>query len=414
VLLYVEDIVPGMRLESAIALKAGSYLITPQEIPDGLDDKFIESIHRFSHQFSPLPDFVDIVEDERVIARIHQVLSADIARVADAVRSGGEIPNFLEDSELVNKVERVLDKVLANPEIIREVYKFKNAFRETADPRSALLDHTFRVALLATAMGVKLRMSVVSLINLAIAALLHDMGILVSRIYPNLQELDEMHDSQVQEFVETHTRLSVEVFESARMTVLPQTRAEITRIIASHHRLDLAAEKLRSPAAILFLAEMVDELIAPLPHKIRYNFSPLQLRSLGTRMAQRNGINRVILALVKLYRSLPDAWPAVVTLAELFSLGELTIENYEDRLKAILDICPHGMQVPYPPLSGSQVPRMIYCKDLEQKHSCEHCGRTQVAIQTPSGKMVQYYKCGTQTNQLIELNQQGQPNANGS
>lgn len=411
-LLHVEDIVPGMRLESAIGLKAGSYLVTPKELPDGLDDKIIESIQRFSHQFSPLPHFIDAVEDERTVERIHQVLSADISRMAEAIRSGGELPNFLNDSEMVDKVNRVMDKVLANPEIVREVYRFKNAFREKADPRNAILDHTFRVTLLVTALGVQLRLSVISLINLAIAALMHDMGILVTRLYPNLQELDELHDSQVQEFVESHVRLSVEAFQSAQMTILPQTREEITRIIASHHRLDISEEKQRSTALLLYLAEIVDEMIAPLPHKLRYNFSPEQLRILSTRMAQRNGINRVILALVKLYRNDSVAWPAVVALAELFELSELTIENYEDKLKEILDVCPHGMQVPYPPLSGNRIPRMIYCKDQEQKFNCEHCGRTQVAIQTPSGKMVQYYKCGTQTNMLIELNQQGQLNNN--
>jgi predicted RNA-binding Zn-ribbon protein involved in translation (DUF1610 family) len=215
-----------------------------------------------------------------------------------------------------------------------------------------------------------------------------------------------MHDAEVQRFVEEHQRLGAETFEKSKMTLLPQTREEIARIIGNHHRLDVTSEKPRSPATVLYLAEIVDEMISPLPHKLRYNFSREQLRKLSTRLAQRNGINRVILALATLYRKQEKVWPVVVALAELFEMPELTIENYEQKLKNILEMCPHGMTQPYPPLGGNNVPRMIYCRDREKKYDCAHCGRTQVAIQTPSGKMVQYFKCGTQTNLLMDLNRQ--------
>ncbi len=409
-LLHVDDIVPGMQLESAIALKAGSYLITPKEAPEGLNEKFIDSIQRFSNQFTPLPNFIKVVESDSVFARLGEVLSADIARVAEAVKAGGDMPNFLSDGDLEKKVTRVVDKVLANPDVIREVYQFKNAFREGADSKTALLDHTFRVTLLAAATGVKLRMSVISLINLVTAAMMHDMGILRTEMYPALEELDELHDDKVQDFVGEHTRHSVEIFENAKMSMLPQTRSDIVRTIELHHRMDLATEKPRSPAVVLHLADLVDEVIGPQPHKLRYNFSRENLRVLGTRMAQRNGVNRVMLALIKLYRKIPVAWDTVVALCELFGLQELTIENYEEKLKGILDICPHAMQKPYPSLSGGKVPRMVYCFDREHKFQCEHRGQSQVAIQTPSGQMVQYFKCGTMTNRLVELNQLSKPN----
>jgi nitrite reductase/ring-hydroxylating ferredoxin subunit len=409
-LLHVDDVIPGMQLESAIALKAGSYLITPKEAPDGLNDKFILSIQRFSSQFTPLPNFVNIVENNSMFVRLGEVLSADITRVAEAVKADGDTPNFLSDGELEGKVTRVVDKVMANPDVIREVYQFKNAFREGASSKVALLDHTFRVTLLAAATGVKLRMSVISLINLVTASLMHDMGVLRTELYPALEELDELHDDKVQDFVDEHTRLSVEIFEKARMSMLPQTRSDIVRTIELHHRLDLATEKPRSRAVVLHLADLVDEVIGPQPHKLRYNFSRENLRVLGTRMAQRNGINRVMLALIKLYRKVPAAWDTVVALCDLFGLQELTIANYEEKLKGILDICPHAMQKPYPSLSGGKVPRMVYCFDLKQSFSCEHRGQSKVAIQTPTGKMVQYYKCGTMTNSLVALNQQSKPN----
>ncbi|MBW7998124.1 MAG: HD domain-containing protein [Candidatus Glassbacteria bacterium] len=408
-LIHVEDIIPGMLLESAISLKAGSYLLTPQEIPDGLDEKVIESIHRFSSQFSPLPHFVNIVEDDRTLVKLHEILTADIGRVADTIRAGGDFPNFLSDADLGEKVGRVLEKVLSNPDIIREVYQFKNASREGADSKSAFLDHTFRVTLLSVALGVRLHMSVIALINLVAASLMHDIGILQTEIYPRMGELDELNDRQVQEWVDEHARLSAEAFGKAQMTMLPQTKADIRRAIEHHHRIDLATEKKRSLAAVLHLADLVDEMIGPMPHQLRYNFNPVQLREIGRKMAQRAGINRVTLALVKLYRKVPPAWPMVLELAELFGLQELTIENYEQKLKEIFDICPYGMQRPYPQLGGSQVPRMVYCKDREKEHDCEHYGRAQVAIQTPSGKMVQYYKCGTMTNALVELNKEIRP-----
>ncbi len=53
-LMHVDHLVPGLKLESDVRLKAGSFLITRKELPDGrLNEKVIESIRRFAAQLSP-------------------------------------------------------------------------------------------------------------------------------------------------------------------------------------------------------------------------------------------------------------------------------------------------------------------------------------------------------------------------
>jgi len=254
-----------------------------------------------------------------------------------------------------------------------------------------------------------MKLSLISLIDLTISAMLHDMGILRTETYPSLEKLDDMYDAEVQKFVEEHQRLSSESFEKSKWTLLPQTRKNIAYMIGNHHSVDITSEKPKSALTVLYLVEIVDEMICPLPHKIRYNFSPSQLQIVSRKMAKRNGINLVLLSLVKLYRNSPNVWPAVVALAELFDLPELTVEDYEQKLKEIFDICPYGVYKPHPSLDGNSVPRMVYCNDREKKYDCKHRSQTEVAIQMPSGKMQQFLKCGTETNMLLDLNKQSKP-----
>ncbi|HLA39048.1 MAG TPA: HD domain-containing protein [Candidatus Glassbacteria bacterium] len=401
---HVDDLIPGMELASAVQLKAGSYLITPKEAPDGLDSRFIDSIQRFSSQIAPLPKFVDIKDTQIALEQIRSVLCDDLRKSLKQVRAGGEVPNFFESAELLDKVERVVDKIFSNPEMAVAVYGFKNMLRENAGPLAQILDHSFRTTLLAVALGVRLKLSLIALINLGIAALLHDVGMLSCEEYPRLEVLDEMGEGELEQFVERHVKLSLAAFNRQKMTLLPQTREDIRRIIASHHRLDLAEEKPRSPAMLLHLACLIDEMIGPLPYRARFSFAPRQLRVLGPKFSLRTGIVRVILGLVKLHRKNPAVWPVLLEVAELFQMRELTVENYEEKLRDMLEFCPFGKKKAYPGLGGNAMPRTVYCNNGDPEFTCEHMSQAQIAVQNPAGKIQYFFKCGTLTNRLTELN----------
>lgn len=100
-LLRTDHLEPGMRLGQDIELKAGSYLITRNDLADRkLTRGVIESIRNFSHQFVPSPGMVDVDSDEFALRHVRSVLSEDLHRISGQVLDGELYPNFLSDGEI--------------------------------------------------------------------------------------------------------------------------------------------------------------------------------------------------------------------------------------------------------------------------------------------------------------------------
>lgn len=403
-LIHAEDLIIGMKLESEIGLKAGSYLITPKEVPGGLTESTIKSIRNFSHQFVPYEHLVDIGEDELTLRHLKKTLENDVQKILTSIESGKDVPNFVQNFDIREKMLRVMDKILLMPDITKQLYNFKNMTRSSGSKSQLLMDHSVRVALLAIALGLKQRLSIISLINVGIAALLHDTGILRCELYRDFNQIEEMTDIEIQQFVSEHQENSVNLFSEKKIIMSENNRKEILNIIGSHHHLDMTRQPARSPLAIFYLAELVDEMVAPLPHRLRYDFSPLELEILGDKYRGQTGLVSVLLGLIKLHKKNENAWKLVESLCELFNMREMMVENYDDKLRKILDICPFGKKRPYPSLSGNSLPRTVYCFNEEKDFSCEHLSQQQISIQLPNGKMSDFFKCRTLSNGLNDLN----------
>ena len=64
-LVHVDNLIPDMRLEKDIEIKAGSFLVTMNELNDGrLSKEMIGKIRRFSSQLAPEKNMVFVVGDE--------------------------------------------------------------------------------------------------------------------------------------------------------------------------------------------------------------------------------------------------------------------------------------------------------------------------------------------------------------
>ena len=117
-LLHVDHLVPGMVLEKDIELRAGSYLITRNELCKGqLNEKNIEGIRKFSSQIIPDKDRVYILSDEFALDCVKNVVRKDLHRIAAEVTSGKNCPNYLEDFQLQDKVMRTMEILFSNPNI---------------------------------------------------------------------------------------------------------------------------------------------------------------------------------------------------------------------------------------------------------------------------------------------------------
>ncbi len=410
--MHVDHLVPDLELESDVRLQAGSFLITRKELAGGrLNEKVIESIRKFAPQLAPVPYKVNVKADEVALNQLKGVLDQDVSQITQKISDGKEYPNFLDDEQLQGKVMRIMERLISNPEMIRHMYEFKIGDSENDNAISQLHDHSIRVTLLATAIGLKLGWSIISLVNVGMAGILHDMGIIRTKAFPNLQKLDKLLPNELEIYVEDHQKLSVDLFGEQKVTLLPFTKQEIVHMIANHHRPDL--NDLRHKTTILlFFAELLDEMIAPMPHKVRYNFTPDQIRKLGEKFARRNGLMNVLLALIKLYKGKGFAWQIVSSILSLFSMDELLIEGYEGKLKEIVDFCRFKSAVPYPPAGGNALPRTIYCNNsLSSDFQCDHMSQGKIEIYFGAGKMKTYCKCAILTNRVHKLNKAGREEA---
>jgi len=406
-LIHVDDLIPGMELEDDIRLRAGSYLITRKELNGGcLDENVIESVKKFSAQLSPEPNRVQVRADETTLGHLKSVLDSHIARIADSIASGKEYADFLASGDLREKVFRVMDKIISNPDIITNLYSFQLNRTKGSNRVEQIMDHSIRVCLLSIALGLRLRLSIVSLVNLGMAASLHDMGMLRCKLWPALDKLDDVGSVELEEFVQEHQEHSSRLFSDKNVNLLPHTRTEIISLISSHHRIDFDNPSNKT-AVVLYLANLVDEMVSLMPYKTRFNFTPVQIHMAGEKMRSRNGMLNVLMALVKLTRGKGFTWDAVITLAGMFSLDSVLVENYEEKLRSILEVCTYKCSVAYPHLGGNSLPRTVYCRNsLESGFSCEFLGQVRIEIITPSGQMTSYFKCSNLTDRLHELNKQ--------
>jgi hypothetical protein len=404
---HVDDLIIDMRLEKDIKLKAGSFLITLKDLPEcRLNDEVIDSIRKFSSQLVPESDKVEVVGDDLVFEHLKKVLETDVNNIMKSIEEGRDYPNFLADTELRNKVARVMEKLITNPDIIGNIYDMKLQTKSGLQQGNYIPDHSIRVTLLAIAVGLKLRWSIISLVNVGMAAVLHDLGILESEAYPNLRKLDDYNTGELEEFIEEHQKNSEKIFSLQKLNILPHTKNEIIHMLANHHRPDLT-DTANKTTLLIFLAELVDEMISALPHKVRYNFSQVQIHKLGKRYQGRLGLMHVLLGLIKLFRGQGLIWEMVQAITQVFSMQELLVENYEEKLKKILDSCTFKCASPFP-AGGAALPRTIYCKSSTEKDfNCEHVSQVRIEIQSGKGKMVSYLKCSSLTEQIHDLNKAG-------
>lgn len=407
-LMHVDHLIPGLELESDVCLKAGSFLITRKELPDArLNDNVIESIRRFASQLAPVSFRVEIQADDRALVQLKDILDQDVSQITQSISSGKEYPNFLKDDDLRDKVLRIMEKLISNPDMIKSMYEFKTSSENKGDVFSQLHDHSIRVTMLAIAIGLKLRWSVISLVNVGMGSILHDMGIIRTEIFPKLAQLDDLLPNEMEAFIDEHQRRSVELFGEKKVTLLPFTKQEIIHMISNHHRPDFNDSRHKTTALIYF-AELVDEMITPMPHKVRYNFSPEQIRHLGDRFSRRNGLMNVLLALVKLYKDKGLAGQIVNAMVSLFEMDEILIEGYEQKLKEIISLCPFNTAVPFPATSGNSLPRTIYCNSSRNPDfKCEHMSQVKIEIYVGSGKVNSFNKCSMLTASLHDLNKAG-------
>ena len=410
VLVHTDHLVPGMILDKDIELRAGSFLITCRELGDGcLTEKAIKSIRNFSPQIAPVSSRVFIRDDEFAINYIKNVVKEDLNRIAEGVISGKEYTNFLADGEIQAKVMRVVEILFSNPDIVRCMYDVKYNTGEQAKALDLILEHSIRTALLSVAVGLRLRWTLLSLVSLGTAALLHDLGILTTSPYPDLKSLDDFSTNSLADFIEQHQECGASLFQDGELTMNPYQHREVLHIIANHHNPDPEDLKHKN-TLLLHFSDLVDEMVSSMPHRLRYNFPPSQLEILGGRYKQRYGLVNVLLGLTRLYKRRGGlAWEIVCNLAGLFNMQSLLGGDFDVKLQEIIDCCPFDSAKLNPPLESNSLPHTIYCsKCNDEEFSCEDLLYVKIKIQDNKREMKEYLKCGALSPRMKKLIEKGE------
>ena len=398
-----------MVLDKDIELRAGSFLITRRELGDGrLTKKAVKSIQNFSPQIVPISDRVFIRDDEFALDYIKNVVKEDLTRIAKGITSGKEYTNFLADSEVQAKVMRVMEILFSKPDIVRCMYDAKYNTGEQAKPLDLILDHSIRTTLLATAVGLRLRWTLLSLVSVGTAALLHDLGILTTSPYPDLESLDDLPADSLADFIEQHQQCGASLFQQSGIKMNPYQKREVLHIITNHHNPDPEDLKHKN-TLLLHLTDLVDEMVSLMPHRLRYNLSPDQLEILGERYKWRSGLIYILLGLTRLYkRSGGLAWEIVYSLAGLFNMEKLLGGDFDVKVQEIIDSCPFDSAKVNPPLNSNSLPHTIYCSKCNEKgFRCEDLLHVKVKIQDDNGETKEHLKCGALGPRLQKLVEEG-------
>jgi len=405
-LVHTDHLVPGMRLERDIELRAGSFLITVRELGQrGLDNKLIQSIRKFSDQIVPVSHRIGIKEDLLALSELRSVVQLDLNHALRQVTSGKVTPDYL-NPEIGEKVLRVMDSVTSHPDIICLLYDSRFNTPSDKIPVDLIIEHSFRSAFLALALSIRLGSTIISLTNLGMAALLHDLSLLTTPFFSNGRSLDDLGRDQLDSFVSRHQVQSALFFSDRAVKLSPYQQGEIIHILASHHRLPLDGPVHRN-SLIFHLADLVDEMVSQLPHQIRYCFNYYGEEPIRSRFSRRAGLVAVLGALAEQANLRGGQIRQVIfALTELFRMPELMNVNYSSRLREIVEWCPFNSASLWPGGESNDLPRAVFCRrSREDGFSCPHMVFSRIQIQQADGSFADYYKCGELGGRLHKLNQ---------
>jgi len=237
--------------------------------------------------------------------------------------------------------------------------------------------------------------TLIGLMSLGTAALMHETGLFDPRLSAIMEKLDECSEDEVRDFVARHQARTLELLETQELSVSSYHRSEINSIVSGHH--DPNHDETGSRSALLFyFVDLLDEMVSAMPHALRYNFTDDQIRVIGIRFRRRVGLVELLNALQKLYgRDGGMRQEIVVNLARIFSLEEALVEDFSGKLKEIIDWCPYDSAAAHPSYSGNFLPRTIYCsRSNEEGFECEHMVYVNVEVKDEHGKAREFLKCG--------------------
>jgi HD-GYP domain-containing protein (c-di-GMP phosphodiesterase class II) len=236
----------------------------------------------------------DVREQERM---------KDVAKVfVEAVDFTEQIfTAFVTKNEL--PIQRINDRIKALAESVKEYRPHILRFSQFPDPdRNYIVVHSVKTAILAIALGQTMKLPPHKLIELGIAALLHEIGMI--RLPAKLYMSDKQLSPEEKRAIYAHSVLSFRILKSFSFP-MPVCLA----VLESHERLDgqgyprgLTAEKISIYAKIIAVAGSYAALVSKRPYRDAETAHAAVLELLkGRNSAYEETILRALVLLLSLY-----------------------------------------------------------------------------------------------------------------
>ena len=192
----------------------------------------------------------------------------------DAARFFGEMLNFTEKifTDFVTKNELSLEDISDRiKEIIEKIRSRRNYILRLSDMRSLeknyIVIHSVKTAILSLAVGIQLKMPPHKLIELGMAALLHEIGMI--RLPPQLYMSNRILASEEKRAITAHTILGFKILKSFSFPM-----PVCSSILEHHEHLDgkgyprgLMGDRISIPAKIIAVCGSYSALISKRPYR---------------------------------------------------------------------------------------------------------------------------------------------------
>lgn len=255
-LVLIHDVAPGVRIGKTIFGEDGRILL---HRGTELTAAYLETLERMGYQALYVldPHAMDVPLNEPISERTRQDALVAIRETFRKVRE----PNRSLDQEwtsrriLYNAVTSIIAELQGNRDLNLQIAELRTASSYT-------FDHSLNVCLLGLALGERLGMSQVKLVDLAVGLLLHDIG--KTLMAPELLHLHEGADPIRDERYRQHPRLGFDMLQQGK------TMSGPSRIIVlqHHERVDgsgfpkgLKESEIHPFAQIAAIANTYDNLI---------------------------------------------------------------------------------------------------------------------------------------------------------
>ncbi len=258
----VENLEPEMRVAQIVyssngQILVGAGVVLNERLINRLQDMGVDSIYIADGVFESVDGVEDMVSEQTRLEAIKNIKS-----VCDSLRC----KNQLNIRAVQDTADDLIDEIIQNPNVFLGCFNIKSF-------GDHLFNHSVNVCILSIIIGTKCGYNMLKLRELAIGALLHDIGML--KIDRNILDQPRELTSDEMSQVKTHTQIGFDILRQYNLPLLSAHAAyqHHERWNGTGYPRGLQGNDIHEFARIVAVADVFDAMMADRPHRPAYSLS---------------------------------------------------------------------------------------------------------------------------------------------